>query len=106
MSTIDCIEAQRDRAVKLVNAKILQATFADDLTMLQLQRDAIENAALNQELADPEMVAALSVITAATSELAKIAKIMVDVASFASNVANFGKQAAAVAAAIPTKGSS
>ena len=109
MSTIDDIIAEKNKALSIVDQKILDASdllnagnaaMDDVIATLQTQRQAILDQALNNALDSTELAAALAVLRAATNRMNDVAARMVKAADFISQIANFGTEANGIVAAL------
>jgi hypothetical protein len=99
MSTIDDINAARDAALQTLQQKIDDATNLRnggatglDATIVSLrdQRTALATQAYEAALSDPEMIAALAALKAASAEMDAVAAKMVSATTFITNVASLG----------------
>ncbi len=95
MSTLDEINAQRDQAIAVLNAKIGEANdlinkgasgMDSTLSSLTQQEADLDAQSYEAGLDDPSMVSALSKLKSATADMNAVAKQMTTVTSFIDKV--------------------
>ena len=109
MSTIDDINTQKDKALAILDQKILDAGKLQNagnagmdtvIDTLEDQRQDVLDQALDAALSAQEIAAALAAITQAASTMADVAKHMVTATDYISQVANLGSAVNSVVAAL------